>query len=230
MDEVIYHSDSVSSVFLVPDKKIPKFLPGQFLHFTLDEYDPSTGFWPESRVFSIASAPVENRIRITYSVKGRFTKRMYDEIKINNYYWIKMPYGHFNINSDENIVLIAGGTGITPFISFLKSCTDKSNLNVSLFYGIRKRSLFIFEDEILKARGNLPQMKMSLYCEDEEFFLTDELKVKKGLINREEIISTISNSNPTIYMSGPKEMIDSFKGYLIHNGILEERIRLDEWE
>ncbi|MGB9599006.1 MAG: hypothetical protein ACPL7I_00520, partial [Myxococcota bacterium] len=77
VDEVIYHSDSVSSVFLVPDKKIPKFLPGQFLHFTLDEYDPSTGFWPESRVFSIASAPVENRIRITYSVKGRFTKRMY---------------------------------------------------------------------------------------------------------------------------------------------------------
>ncbi len=52
--DVRYHSESVSSVYLSPLSSLPKFKSGQFLHFTLDDFDPSSGFWPESRVFSIA--------------------------------------------------------------------------------------------------------------------------------------------------------------------------------
>jgi len=73
--DIIDHGEHVYTVDLLPERPVPRFQPGQFLHLALDPYDPS-GFWPESRVFSIASSPSRReRLRISYSVKGRFTPR-----------------------------------------------------------------------------------------------------------------------------------------------------------
>ena len=70
------HGERVYTVELEPSSPVPRFKPGQFLHLALDPYEPG-GFWPESRVFSIASSPDErDRLAITYAVKGTFTSRM----------------------------------------------------------------------------------------------------------------------------------------------------------
>ena len=64
------HGEHVYTVELAPSLPVPRFQPGQFLHLALDAYQPG-GFWPESRVFSIASSPKErDRLAITYAVKG----------------------------------------------------------------------------------------------------------------------------------------------------------------
>ena len=66
IEGVADHGDRVYTVDLKPERPVPAFRQGQFMHLTLDEYDPS-GFWPESRVFSIASSPVErNRLKVIY--------------------------------------------------------------------------------------------------------------------------------------------------------------------
>ena len=54
VERIIDHGGRVYSLDLTPSSPVPSFRPGQFLHLTVDEYDPS-GFWPESRVFSVAS-------------------------------------------------------------------------------------------------------------------------------------------------------------------------------
>ena len=70
-----------------------KYYPGQFLHLAIDhEYDGS-GQWPESRCFSMQSNPDEKTIKITYAVKGRFTKQMEEKLKIGSEVWLKLPYG-----------------------------------------------------------------------------------------------------------------------------------------
>jgi NAD(P)H-flavin reductase len=70
------HGEHVYTVELEPSMAVPRFKPGQFLHLALDACEPG-GFWPESRVFSIASSPRErDRLAITYAVKGAFTARM----------------------------------------------------------------------------------------------------------------------------------------------------------
>ena len=56
VQEIITHGDDVFSLRLAPQRQIPPYLPGQFLHLALDAYDPSS-HWPESRVFSIATSP-----------------------------------------------------------------------------------------------------------------------------------------------------------------------------
>src|SRR6476469_4200804 len=120
VDGVIAHGDRVYTVTLRPERPAPRFRAGQFLHMALDAYDP-TGFWPESRVFSIASAPSQrDLLRITYSVQGAFTARMEAGLVPGREVWVKMPYGHFIIEPRGEVVLLAGGTGITAFTAFLE--------------------------------------------------------------------------------------------------------------
>ena len=56
VDALEDHGERVYTVLLRPGVPVPRFNPGQFLHLALDPYEPG-GFWPESRVFSIASPP-----------------------------------------------------------------------------------------------------------------------------------------------------------------------------
>ena len=142
-----------------PQSTIPKFKAGQFLHLAIDDYDPMGGFWPESRVFSIASAPGSLEIGIVYSVKGHYTARMERELFVGREVWLKLPYGSFIIDNivheNQDVVLVAGGTGISPFLSYLEMRSNSdtlftsSNFNkIILYYGVREYELLVALDRI----------------------------------------------------------------------------------
>ena len=135
---IIDHDAHVYTVDLKPERLIPRFKPGQFLHLALDDYDPS-GFWPESRVFSIASPPNQReRLSITYSVQGHFTSRMEKELEEGKLIWIKMPYGEFVVQDSGDVVLFAGGTGITAFTAFIDGLNQEFPYKIYLAYGAMK--------------------------------------------------------------------------------------------
>src|SRR5664279_5598746 len=70
-----------------------KYFPGQFLHLAIDSDYDGSGQWPDSRCFSMQSNPLDDTIRITYSVKGKFTGRMKEVVKVGTELWLKLPYG-----------------------------------------------------------------------------------------------------------------------------------------
>ena len=83
VESITDHGGRVYTVDLVPASSVPAFRPGQFLHLTVDDYDPAS-FWPESRVFSIASSPRDRRrLRLCYSVKGRYTAKMEQALAVD---------------------------------------------------------------------------------------------------------------------------------------------------
>ena len=103
VERIVAHGERVYTVTLKPERPAPRFRAGQFLHLALDPYDPS-GFWPESRVFSIASSPdSRDRVSVTYAVHGRFTERMERELAEGGRLWIKMPYGDFVIEVQKRV-------------------------------------------------------------------------------------------------------------------------------
>jgi len=219
------HSDSVFTVKLKPARRLPRFKPGQFLHLALDSYDPTGGYWPESRVFSIASAPFDSEIVIAYAVKGKFTLRMKEELEVGRDVWIKLPYGHFVVSSapDEEVVLVAGGTGITPFIPFLQNeINNPSGEKISLVYGVRRPELLIFGDVITDALANLIGFRLYAFCEE---------RANSGRLTMDAILqATADPTKAVFYLSGPVEMINTFKNGLKDTGINETSIRIDEWE
>ena len=227
------HGDSVFTVKLKPSKRLPHFKPGQFLHLALDPYDPTGGYWPESRVFSIASAPFDSEITIAYTVKGKFTLRMKEELEVSRDVWCKLPYGNFVIlpAPKEEVVLVAGGTGITPFIPFLlKEIKNPSGEKISLVYGVRMPELLIFGDVIADALANLNGFSFYAFCEERANDVF-QFPVAHGGLTIDAVLRAATDTKKAVfYLSGPLEMIQTFKNDLNETGIINDNIFIDEWE
>ena len=217
--EIIDHGERVYSVELEPSIVVPRFRPGQFLHLALDPYDD--GFWPESRVFSIASPPDErDRLRITYAVKGAFTTRMERELRVGGSVWVKLPYGEFVIDANRDAVLFAGGTGVTAFAAFLESLTPGQESRVELFYGARTQDLFVYRPLADACASEVPSLSCRYVCE-----ATDgRLSVDGAWPHVERL------DDPVFYLSGPPPMLGALTDQLRVRGVPEADIRTDAWE
>jgi ferredoxin-NADP reductase len=234
VEQLINHGEHVYSVELLPERRAPTFRPGQFLHLALDEYDPS-GFWPDSRVFSIASAPAANsRLRISYSVRGRFTTRMERELQVGCWVWIKLPFGEFEIDDTQDAVLFAGGTGITAFTAFLDGLTLEYRKNIYLIYGARNSNLLIYRYLIEQQAKLVPQFRYQLFVEHPDTRvedLADDLAVIPGRICIDTIWPRISLlEHAEYYISGPPTMLAALSSDLHARGVRPDAIGMDAWE
>lgn len=193
-----------------------KYLPGQFLHLALDEYD-GIGQWPESRCFSMQSSPSEQKIKISYSVKGVFTQRMEREIHKGKIIWLKLPYGDiFQRSVPKNkSVFIAGGTGITPFLSLFKDESFIEYNNPNIYLGFRAQEYNIYEEDLKLCKN--PYANFHLIYQNE-----------KGILDIDKIYS--ENGNGVYYLSGPPLMLKTFKVKLREFGIPDNYIITDDWE
>jgi ferredoxin-NADP reductase len=214
------HGDRVYTVELEPSMALPRFKPGQFLHLALDACEPG-GFWPESRVFSIASSPQErDRLAITYAVKGAFTTRMERELTEGVDVWTKLPYGEFVVDSARDAVLFAGGTGVTAFTAFLQSLEAGRAPRVLLFYGARKPNLFVHGPLAEACAREVASLSCSLVCEETD----GPLQVEAAW----PAIATLHD--PVFYLSGPPQMLSALTAQLRKRGVPPTAIRTDAWE
>ncbi len=214
------HGEHVYSVDLEPSMPVPRFTPGQFLHLAMDPYEPD-GFWPESRVFSIASSPQErDRLAITYAVKGVFTTRMERELTVGRRAWVKLPYGEFVVDPARDAVLFAGGTGVTAFTAFLGSLTPEHASQVLLFYGARTPDLFVYGPLVQARAREVPSLTCHLVCE-----------ATHGRLDVDAVWSEIERLDaPVFYLSGPPAMLASLTAQLAGRGVPADDIRTDDWE
>jgi ferredoxin-NADP reductase len=220
VESVADHGERVYTVRLRTASPLPRFKPGQFLHLALDEYEPG-GFWPESRVFSIASSPAErDALSITYAVKGRFTARMESELQTGARVWVKLPYGEFVIDPGRDVVLFAGGTGVTAFTAFLQSLDALHGPRVLLFYGARTPELFVYGPLAEACAMKIPGLTCSLVSQA----LDGVLRVDAAWPAVEAL------QDPVFYLSGPPEMLEALSSQLLQRGVDAGRIQTDAWE
>jgi len=236
VEQIIHHGEHVYTVTLRPDRLAPRFRPGQFLHLALDEYDPS-GFWPDSRVFSIASSPAQrDRLRISYSVQGHFTARMERELVEGKWAWVKLPYGEFLIDDTRDVVLFAGGTGITAFTAFLDGLTPDLPHRVYLAYGARNRNLLIYRDMVEQRVLTVQQLKMFCFVERDTDSQPEATDIRRppesiGRLSAAAVWPNIREPfEATYYLSGPPPMLKTLAPELRGLGIGADAIKIDAWE
>lgn len=219
--EVVNFENPIDNIFCVEMKSIEnkKFIyqPGQFLHFSLEEYDPSFQ-WPESRCFSMQSSPSEQNVRITFAVKGKYSEKMSKEINIGKIVSLKMPFGNFfsQTNNKNNCLFIAGGTGITPFLSLFTDESFESFINPKLYFGLKNEKYYIYKNDIEKIKNN-------------SFVKNIKFENIDGILDIESIFNE-NGINSTYFISGSFVMIKIFKKYLTGKDVLETSIITDEWE
>ena len=214
------HGERVYTVELAPSMAVPQFKPGQFLHLAIDPYD-GAGFWPESRVFSIASSPRDrDRLTITYAVKGAFTTRMERELAADASVWVKLPYGEFVIDAAAEAVLFAGGTGVTAFTAFLQSLAPETASRVLLFYGARNPSLFVYGPLVRACAEEVRSLECHLVSEETQ-----------GRLETAAAWPAIAQlQDPIFYLSGPPPMLEALTLQLRGRDVRPDRIRTDAWE
>ena len=161
VEQIERHDDTVVSYHLKADKRLPRFIPGQFIHLAIDDYDPAS-FWPESRVFSVANAVADRYTMVlTISRQGHYTGRILDQVHLGSVLWGKGPYGEFSIDSThgKRAILIAGGTGITPFCAFMDAAIAQGKLPLEeavLYYGARTPDLLIYRPLADRCAAKVP--------------------------------------------------------------------------
>jgi NAD(P)H-flavin reductase len=195
-----------------------KYQPGQFLHLAIDEDYDGIGQWPESRCFSMQSNPKEETIKITYAVKGDFTTLVEKTLQEGSEVWLKLPYGNLfqQSHNKENTVFIAGGTGITPFLSLFTDNSFKEYINTSIYLGFKSKSHNIYHNELDQLCNST--QTVIIFNEDLE-----------GQLNIQEIFEENGISN-NYFISGPPLMIKKFKRSLTENNVPRENILTDDWE
>ncbi|MBN2603826.1 MAG: ferric reductase-like transmembrane domain-containing protein [Candidatus Thermoplasmatota archaeon] len=201
---VIDKVDQLKDVTEVMFKK-PKgftYQPGQFLFIRFPRFEGYKELFP----FSISSDPSQKIIRISVKRSGDFTSKKIPMLKKGDKAIIMGPYGTFGesyLLHDKDMVWIAGGIGITPFLSLAKHESNFPSGRKIVLYWATKNKEEAFHDKELKSETK----------RNNNFKYIPWFSNKKGLLHVNDIVIGLEEKlkldNIKILMCGPPPMMYS---------------------
>lgn len=146
-------ADDIWSLYFSGEKI--DFKPGQFMFIQLMR----SGRISSPHPFTISNSPTREKLSITPKELGDFTLTIKDT-RPGDLAFIDAPYGVFTFLHDADnleLVFIAGGIGITPFISMLRYMYDLGlERKVVLFWSVREEKNLCFLDELAEMQEKMP--------------------------------------------------------------------------
>ncbi|WP_433473972.1 2Fe-2S iron-sulfur cluster-binding protein [Spirillospora sp. CA-142024] len=156
--EVVHETADAHSLVLEPaegDRDRFTYRPGQFLTVRV----PAADGWA-ARCYSLCSSPhTDDRPKVTVKrVEGGLGSNwICDNVTAGDVLEVLRPAGTFTPSSlDDDLLLVAGGSGITPVMSILKSCLAGGRGKVALLYANRDERSVIFADELRELTERHP--------------------------------------------------------------------------
>ena len=177
----------------------------------------------KSKAFTISSAPSEDLVCLTIKVKSG-TSLTLSKLDINDKISVNGPFGHFypENNSDE-LVMIAGGIGITPFYSVIKDrMENKTPGKMTLFYSNKNSAQAAFLSELNKLSKDNNDFRVVYNFTQEN--ITDK-NFESGRINIAILRKYLDNLNgKKYYLCGSIQFTNDMWKMLKENGVEETEI------
>ncbi|MFS3129507.1 2Fe-2S iron-sulfur cluster-binding protein [Nocardioides sp. Bht2] len=151
-------ADACSIAFDLTDEAAGKFdyKPGQFL--TLAVPSDQTGL--VARCYSLSSSPVGDQpltVTVKRTVEGYASNWLCDNLKAGDTLRVLPPSGIFTpANLDADLLLFAGGSGVTPIISIARTALQKGSGKIVVFYANRDQDSVIFAEEWARLSAENP--------------------------------------------------------------------------
>jgi ring-1,2-phenylacetyl-CoA epoxidase subunit PaaE len=227
-------NDAVSVAFDVPAGLKPEyhFKQGQYLtlKFTVNGEELR-------RSYSICSSPHENELRVAIKkVKnGKVSTYINENLKTGDAVEVMVPMGNFftemNPSNKKNYVLFAGGSGITPMLSILKTVLkSEPDSTITLFYGNNDESSIIFKKQIEQlAIANSDRLNVIHVLNTAPAGHPVSLQ---GMMTKEKDIELIKNYVNTsveneYFICGPGPMMDNVVAALKELKINESTVHIE---
>lgn len=196
---------------------------GQYLEWTLPH--PHADSRGVRRYFTIASSPTEQELLLVTKIdpqKSSSYKQALLHLKPGDEIIASHLEGEFTLPKDrqQHIAFIAGGIGITPFRSHVKSLLDKGeNRPITLLYSAKTHQEFIFTDLFKQAE------KLGVTI---QYTSADDSQGKKGVIDASMIVNAVPQCKECLfYVSGPQPMVEAMEKTLSQIGVPRNHIRRD---
>ena len=208
-------SDQVSEIELKPRGVGIKYLPGQFVFVNFK----SKSISKEAHPYSITSCPEEDTLKITVKNLGDYTGRFH-LLQKGDLAYLEGPFGHFSMERFPNKfqLWIAGGVGITPFLSMAQSLKDDT-LDVYLYYSVLDKKGLIEAEKLQNIAHKNPAFHVVFFLFNEKGLLTAEI-LKKEVPNLEK---------REIFICGPGKMMSSLRRQLVALDIDNNSIHTEEF-
>ena len=222
--------DAISIVFEQPTSGKIKYKSGQFLTLI----SPIEGK-EIRRAYSLCSSPFVDE-DLAVSIKrvdnGLMSNWLPDHLKAGNILKVMEPMGQFtteyNKGQKRHLVMFAGGSGITPMMSLIKSLlTQEPDSIVSLIYCNRNIDSIIFKEELTKLETKYEGRLHVIHVLDEAPM---NWQGYSGLLNREmltKLFERIPNwgiEKTTHLMCGPEGMMKNVDTLLQEHHIPKEKV------
>jgi len=217
--EAVNHPNGSTTEVVLRAKKdtIQKQRAGQFLFVRF----PNEKTLDESHPFTISSAPREDVLRVTIKASGDFTRHLFENLKAGMDAVVEGAYGMFDYKTGgQKQIWVAGGIGVTPFLSFIRDMDGNLMQDVDFYYTVRHREEAIFVDEIESAVKQNPRLKAHI-----RFSSTD------GSLTVDEIIKNAGGniSGHHVYMCGPFPMVQAFEKNFLEAKVPAASIHYEEF-
>lgn len=151
-------ADAKSLVFDIPREHADTFRykPGQFLTLRIPHEHRHL-----LRCYSLASSPLVDespRVTVKRVAQGRVSNWICDRVKAGDTLEVKPPAGHFVPHSlDDDFLLFAGGSGITPIFSIIRSALVAGRGRVCLIYANRDEQSVIYREQLSSLAQRHPE-------------------------------------------------------------------------
>jgi ring-1,2-phenylacetyl-CoA epoxidase subunit PaaE len=235
--EIVPETDEANSIrFEVPKglEDVFRFRAGQHLTLRIE-----LGGEEIRRNYSLCVAPDEDQVKVTVKriAGGAFSNWVGDSLKVGDELDVMTPHGSFTVDFDparkRRYVAFAGGSGITPVMSLIKTALKtEPDSRFTLFYGNRDSNSVIFLEHLAALKDRyLGRFELYHFLSDEE----GDVDLFNGMLDREHIddaIGSLVDDAPAVdawFICGPGPMMDAAEAALTDRGVARDRIHIERF-
>ena len=208
-------NDSTLEVGLDPVRQPLSFVAGQFVFLAFGGF----GGW-QRHPFTVSSRPGEARVTVTIKALGDYTEELLDKLRRGVPAKVAGPFGGFDYRSGGDAqIWIAGGIGITPFISWIRTFDGRLDRDVDLYYSVGHKDQAVYLDEIQAASARNRSFRAHLVSTD-----------KDGRLTGDRVLgASPSGASRWVFMCGPPPMMKGLAKDLHRVGLPDDQVRWEQF-
>jgi predicted ferric reductase len=208
-------NEATVEVSLGPVRGPLAFVPGQFVVLAFGGPDG----W-QRHPFSVASAPSQRRLEVAIKAVGDYTRDLHDTLRVGTSAKVVGPFGGFDYHDGgDDQIWIAGGIGVTPFMSWIRAFDQTFERRVDFYYSVAREADAIYLDEINDAAARHPTFHPHVVDSEREGLLTAE-RAMGGHPRPADV---------WVYMCGPPPMTAALAKGFRRLGIPPARVRWEQF-